>query len=106
MHSLRADTRTDLSDGVLDRFPALAWLETDPRPLDWNGPATRIFTRFREEDLERPIVELFERVARRERNRIAIREANTALTFGELWDAVSGLAETLAADTAPGDLIA
>jgi amino acid adenylation domain-containing protein len=44
-------------------------------------------------------------MARRHRNRIAIREANTALTFGELWDAVSGLAETLAADTEPGDLI-
>src|SRR6185436_8788879 len=34
------------------------------------------------------------------------RDTNTALTFGELWDAVSGLAETLGADTEPGDLIA
>jgi amino acid adenylation domain-containing protein len=45
-------------------------------------------------------------VAGRHRNRIAIRETNTALTFGELWDAVSGLAETLTADTQPRDLIA
>ena len=37
--------------------------------------------------------------------RIAIREADAALTFGELWDGVSGLAETLAAETKPGDLI-
>jgi acyl-coenzyme A synthetase/AMP-(fatty) acid ligase/thioesterase domain-containing protein/acyl carrier protein len=74
--------------------------------LDWNGPATRPFTRFRDQNLDRPIIEHFERVARRHRNRIAIREANTAFTFGELWDAVSGLAETLAADTDPGDLIA
>ena len=103
---MRGDTRTDLSDGVLDTFPAVAWLKNDPRALDWNGPATRLFTRFREDNLQRPIIELFERVARRERSRIAIREANTALTFGELWDAVSGLAEILGANTGPGDLIA
>ncbi len=106
MHSLRGDTRTDPSDGVLDTCSAVQWLENDPRPVDWNGPATRLFTRFRDENLQQPIIELFERVASRERSRIAVREANTALTFGELWDAVSGLAGTLAADTAPGDLIA
>jgi acyl-coenzyme A synthetase/AMP-(fatty) acid ligase/thioesterase domain-containing protein/acyl carrier protein len=103
---LRVDTRTDLSDGGPDTVPAFAWLEDDPRPLDWNGPTTRLFTRFRDQDLQRPIVEHFERVARRQRSRIAIREAGEALTFGELWDAVSGLAEQLAADTKPGDLIA
>jgi len=103
---MRGDTRTDRSDGVLDTCPAIAWLKNDPRPLDWNGPATRPFTRFRDENLQRPIIELFERVARRERSRIALREANTALTFGELWNAVSGLAETLSASTAPGHLIA
>ena len=37
---------------------------------------------------------------------IAISDANMALTFGELWNAVSGLAETLAGDTGPRDLIA
>ena len=103
---MRGDTRTDLSDSVLDTFRGFEWLTADPRPLDWNGPATRPFTRFRDQNLDRPIIEHFERVARRHRNRIAIREANTAFTFGELWDAVSGLAETLAADTEPGDLIA
>jgi acyl-coenzyme A synthetase/AMP-(fatty) acid ligase len=44
-------------------------------------------------------------VVRRQRGRIAIRDADTALTFGELWDGVSGLAETLSAETKPGDLI-
>ncbi len=73
--------------------------------MDWNGPADRLFTRFRDQDLQRPIIEHFERVARRQRGRIAIRDADTALTFGELWDGVSGLAETLAAETKPGDLI-
>jgi amino acid adenylation domain-containing protein len=103
---MRGDTRTDSSDSVLDTVRGFEWLRVDPRPLDWNGPATRLFTRFRDQSLDRPIIEHFERVARRHRNRIAIRDANTALTFGELWDAVSGLAETLAAGTEPGDLIA
>lgn len=67
---------------------------------------TRAFTRFDDLDLDRPIIEHFEHVARRHRNHVAIREGNTALSFGELWDAVSGFAETLEADTEPGDLIA
>lgn len=104
LHSPRLDTRTNLLHGALDTR-TFAWLEDDRRPLDWNGPANRLFTRFRDQDLQRPIIEHFERVARRQPGRIAIRHADTALTFGELWDGVSGLAETLAAETEPGDLI-
>ena len=81
------------------------WLENDPRPLDWNGPVDRPFTRFSELGLDRPIIHHLEHAARRHRNRIAISDADTALTFGELWDGLSGLAETLAADGNPEDLI-
>ena len=105
LHSSRGDTRTDLLHGALDLSRTFAWLEDDRRALDSNGPANRLFTRFRDQDLQRPIIEHFERVAGRQRGRIAIRDADTALTFGELWDGVSGLAETLAAETQPGDLI-
>jgi acyl-coenzyme A synthetase/AMP-(fatty) acid ligase/thioesterase domain-containing protein/acyl carrier protein len=101
-HSTGGDT---LLPGALDTVRTFAWLADDRRPLDWNGPADRLFARFRDRDLERPIIEHFERVARRQRDRIAIRDADTALTFGELWDGVSGLAETLEAETKPGDLI-
>src|SRR5688572_25732225 len=80
-------------------------LDDDWRALDWNGPADRPFTRFRDEDLDRPIVDLFERVARRHPNRLAMTDADTSLSYAELWDGVSGLAETIAADTGPGDLI-
>ena len=105
-HSLRADTRTDLLHcAAPDMRRTFAWLEDDRRPLDWNGSANRLFTRFRDQDLQRPIIEHFERVARRQPGRIAIRGGDTALTFGELWDGVSGLAETLTAETNPGDLI-
>lgn len=82
-----------------------AWLADDPRPLDWNGPTDRPFTPFRADALDQPIIDHFERVARQHRERIAIRDAGATLTFGELWDGVSGLAETLAANTKPGDLI-
>ena len=101
-HSRRGGT---LRRGALDTLRPFVWLEDDQRPLDWNGPADRLFTRLRDQDLERPIIEHFERVARRQPGRIAIRDADTALTFGELWDGVSGLAETLEAETEPGDLV-
>jgi non-ribosomal peptide synthetase component F len=74
-------------------------------PLDWNGPTARIFTRFRDEDLDTPIIDLFERVVRRHPNRIAITDSETSLSFQELWDGVSGLAETISAETRSGDLI-
>jgi amino acid adenylation domain-containing protein len=106
LHSSISHVRAGLLDGDFDTLGAFGWLEDDRRPLDWNGPTTRLFTRFRDQALQRPIIEHFERVAHRQRSRIAIRGADTALTFGELWDGVSGLAETLAAETKPGDLIA
>ncbi len=105
LHSSRGDARTDLLHGALDVSPTFAWLEDDRRALDSNGPANRLFTRFRDQDLQRPIIEHFEQVALRHRGRSAISGADAALTFGELWDGVSGLAQTLAAETKPGDLI-
>jgi amino acid adenylation domain-containing protein len=105
LHSSRGDARTDLLHGALDVSPTFAWLEDDRRALDSNGPANRLFTRFRDQDLQRPIIEHFEQMALRHRGRLAIGGADAALTFGELWDGVSGLAQTLAAETKPGDLI-
>jgi acyl-CoA synthetase (AMP-forming)/AMP-acid ligase II len=86
-------------------FKSLEWLEDGKHPLDWNGPAGRIFSRFRDEDLDRPIIEHLECVARRLPNRIAVTDSDTSLSFEELWDGLSGLAETIAAKTKPGDLI-
>ena len=101
-HSTGGDT---LLRGALNPFRTPSWLREDPRPLDWNGPVDRPFTPFRDQDLDRPIIEHLERVARRQRERIAVSDADSALTFGDLWDRVSGLAETLSAETKPGDLI-
>jgi amino acid adenylation domain-containing protein len=55
--------------------------------------------------MDRPIVAQIERVARRHRNRIAVTDSDTSLSFSELWDGVSGLAEIIAAETKPGDLV-
>jgi acyl-coenzyme A synthetase/AMP-(fatty) acid ligase/thioesterase domain-containing protein/acyl carrier protein len=86
--------------------PAPAWLDDDPRPLDWNGPVDRLFTRFPDAAEAQPIIDRLEHAARLNRDRIAIRNSETALTYGELWDGLCGLAETLEADSATGDLIA
>jgi amino acid adenylation domain-containing protein len=86
-------------------YKGLLWLDGE-HPLDWNGPAGRIFTWFREEDVDRPIVGHLERVVRRHRDRIAVSDSDTSLSFADLWDGLSGLAETIAAETRPGDLIA
>ena len=42
-------------------FESLEWLEDSKHPLDWNGATTRIFSKFRDEDIDRPIIALFER---------------------------------------------
>src|SRR5579859_755990 len=94
-----------LSSPAQSEFKGLKWLEDGQHPLDWNGPTGRIFTRFRQEDLDIPIIDHLERVARRNRNRIAITDSDTALSFEELWDGLSGLAEAIAAETKPGDLV-
>jgi len=85
---------------------APVWLDADLRPLDWKGPRQRAFTPFGTADLERPIVESVERAARRHRERPAVTDGETSLTYGDLWNGVSGLAEILAARTGPGELIA
>ncbi|HZF17508.1 MAG TPA: AMP-binding protein [Steroidobacteraceae bacterium] len=82
-----------------------AWLDDDRRPLDWNGPVDQAFTRFPESALDRPIIDHLERVARLHHDRIAIRNSEGALTHGELWEGVGGLAEALAADSHAGELI-
>ena len=83
----------------------LQWLTAGPHLLDWNGPVNRRFIEFRDRDLDRPIVAHLERVARRYPNRVAVTDSVTSLTFAELWDGVSGLAESIEAETQPGDLI-
>lgn len=94
---------TPPAEASLVRMPA--WLDDDPRPLDWNGPVDRPFTRFPGSALGRPIADHFERMARLHRDRVAIRQGETALTYGELWESVGGLAETLAAGSHAGDPI-
>jgi non-ribosomal peptide synthetase component F/thioesterase domain-containing protein/acyl carrier protein len=99
----RGDTST------LPEFENLEWLQDARRPLDWNGPISRPFIEFGlrsgEEDLDRSIIDHFERVARRHPDRIAITDSDTSVSFAQLWDGLSGLAEIITAETRPGELI-
>ncbi len=83
----------------------LDWLKESGFPLDWNGPRARNFVRFRDRDMDRPIIATFERVVRRHADRIAVMDADTTLTYAQLWSGAAGLAETIAERTAPGDLV-
>ena len=46
-----------------------------------------------------------ERAALRYPDRLAVSNAEQSLTFGQLWEGACGLAETIAAETRPGELI-
>ena len=83
----------------------MKWLDDGQRPLDWHGPTNRIFTEFRNEDFDWSIIAHFERVARRYPNRVAVTDSNTSLSFAEVWDGLSRLAEQIEAETKAGDLI-
>jgi non-ribosomal peptide synthetase component F/thioesterase domain-containing protein/acyl carrier protein len=83
----------------------LRWLENGWRPLDWNGPTHRSFKEFRAADLDRTIIEHLERAVRLYPNRVAVTDSETSLSFAEMWDGLSGLAETIGYETKPGDLI-
>jgi non-ribosomal peptide synthetase component F/thioesterase domain-containing protein len=96
------------SEGIADAgvpFTSLKWLDDGQHPLDWNGPVSRAFIEFSAQDQTRPIIVHFERIARRYPNRPAVSDSNTSLTYSQLWDGLSGLAEIIAAETKPGDLI-
>jgi len=83
----------------------LRWLGTSSRPLDWNGPVSREFARFEHGDLDRPIIALFEKAARRFPDNIAAEDSRTRLNYREMQIAVRGLAARIMAETAPGELV-
>lgn len=92
----------------LSKFPgaALQWTDQSDFPLDWNGPTHRPFDPFAPESKACPIVDLLERVVRRFPQRIALWGPEAPVTYAELWRAVNGCAEQIAATTVPGDLVA
>jgi non-ribosomal peptide synthetase component F len=100
-----ARSGTSRATAMAAEFANQKWLEGSPRPLEWNFPGSRPFSRFRDEDLDTPIIAHFGRVAHRHPNRIAVTDSDTSLSFSELWNSLSGLAELIAAETRPGDLI-
>ena len=64
----QARSRTRRAYAAPAELGSLKWLEDGKHPLDWNGPTSRLFTKFPDEDISRPIIAHFERVARQHRN--------------------------------------
>src|SRR5882757_2344905 len=92
----------------------MKWLEDGKHPLDWNGPTDRPFVEFGREfgdgDPHRSIIDHLEPVARRYPHRTAITDSNggaptTTVSYAQLWQGLSGLAETIAAESKPEELI-
>ena len=90
---------------VTSDVESLAWLEDDVRSIAWNGPSSRVFTPFGDCDLNASIICHLERVVRRQPTRTALADGDMSLTFAELWDGLSGLAEIIEARTEPSDLV-
>ncbi len=96
---------TEFASAAATALEDLTWLEVGKRELDWNGPSSRLFTKFHDEDLDRSIIDQLKSVVRRRPGRVAVADSSTSLTFAELWDGLSGLADTITTRTKPGDLI-
>jgi len=87
----------------------MKWLEDGNYPLDWNGPTDRPFVEFGRE-FDRSIIDHLEFVGRRHPDRIAVTDSNggapaTSFSYAQLWQGLSGLAETIAAESKPEELI-
>jgi acyl-coenzyme A synthetase/AMP-(fatty) acid ligase/thioesterase domain-containing protein/acyl carrier protein len=65
----------------------------------------RPFVALTSEDLQRPLIEQLERMVIRAGDRPAISDADRTLSFAQLWAAMSGLSERIAASSRPGELI-
>jgi amino acid adenylation domain-containing protein len=74
-------------------------------PLDWNGPVERAFTFFDANNLQKPVIALFEQTAHLYPENIAIDDGQTRLTYKEASDAVRHLARRIANETRPGELV-
>lgn len=87
---------------MLERPP---WLDRSNYPLDWNGPEGRACTELADTDLARPVFALFARAAQVHGERIALDDGSARLTYGEALAAANALAQRLAHETSPGELV-
>jgi amino acid adenylation domain-containing protein len=83
----------------------LDWLGDSLHPLDWNGPTARPFTSFGPDALDRPIIEHLRETCEGHADRLALTDRGRSITYAQLWAAVNGLAEQIAAGSRPEELI-
>jgi non-ribosomal peptide synthetase component F/thioesterase domain-containing protein len=83
----------------------LQWLDGHRCPADFNGPTGRTFTPLGAEALECPIINHLERIACAQPERTAVSDSDISLSFAQLWDGVTGLAESISARSGAGELV-
>lgn len=84
---------------------SLPWRVDGLRALDENGPQQIAFRRFHESWVERPALELFADIVARHSSRTACEDADSALSFAELWAAARRLAQTIDASVTSGGTV-
>jgi amino acid adenylation domain-containing protein len=78
------------------------WLPLPDPPLDLNGPTSVPYAPFDARWIERPIFDLFERVANQFSDRIAVDDGVRHLTYRQVWDGARRLAQAIATTLATG----
>ncbi|UVK44018.1 AMP-binding protein [Mesorhizobium sp. AR07] len=91
------DAAISRHNGPPDDFP---WKQPSARPLDMDGPTSYPFRRMGDDFSEKPAFWHLERVVEKYRDKIAISDGSTSLTFSELLNAVQNLAGAIA-DSVP-----
>ena len=84
---------------------ALRWRSGSGYPLDWNGPVERAYDVFSDDDKERPIISLFERVVQKHPEVIALQGIGPAMAYRSVWRQAQRLARELATTTTANELV-
>jgi amino acid adenylation domain-containing protein len=83
----------------------LRWRSGAAYPLDWNGPVGRPYDVFADDNKERSIISLLERVVQRQPEVIALQGIGPAMTYRTVWRHAQQLARELATRTAANELV-
>jgi amino acid adenylation domain-containing protein len=73
--------------------------------LDWNGPVDRPYDVFSNDDTQRPIMALFERMVQRHPDTIALQGSGPPMTYRALWMRAHRVGQELSIKTSPGQLV-
>ncbi|WP_244571120.1 AMP-binding protein [Mesorhizobium carmichaelinearum] len=93
-----ANRNTSLPDGF-------TWKQASTRPLDMDGPTSRLFPRMGDDFSEKSAFFHLERIVEKYPDKIAISDGSKSLSFSELLNAVQTLAGAIAGSAPPGKAV-